>query len=175
MPAGRLRGSAPVLAFVLIVTVVFVGLRALGMSGVANPRLSASGGTIEVGGITYQQVDLRNDAPTDVTIDGMRVGGEVGSPWPTVMETEDDLCNVRTLTPYKPRRLHPDESMTLFVRVDGGPQDVSSENGDGPAETPDSTDEARDVEVRTRTGSRLVRVERFEPLASSGVDCGVSP
>ena len=80
------RARGPVWLFVVAVVVAFVVLRVIAMSGVANPRLGGGDRLVTIDGAKYQQVVVRNEAPTSVTVEAARFDMASDEVWPELFE-----------------------------------------------------------------------------------------
>ena len=134
------RARGPVWLFVVAVVVAFVVLRVIAMSGVANPRLGGGDRLVTIDGAKYQQVVVRNEAPTSVTVEAARFDMASDEVWPELFEDLGGTCEVPQLVPYVPRVLSHGESVVLYWSMEE-PRYTSNR-----------------VEVRARTRSGLVRV-----------------
>ncbi|MCB1030178.1 MAG: hypothetical protein KDA95_02500 [Acidimicrobiales bacterium] len=130
----------PVLFFVIPVCVIFVLLYVIALSGVANPRLSGGNRAVTINGNRYERVVIRNDSPTNVTIDAARYGMDTSGKWQKLFEYLSTDCASPNLVPYKPRTLKEGESLVVVWLYNGARY------------TSDR------VEVRARTRSGLTRV-----------------
>ena len=134
------RARGPVWLFVVAVVVAFVVLRVIAMSGVANPRLGGGDRLVTIDGAKYQQLVVRNEAPTSVTVEAARFDMASDEVWPELFEDLGGTCEVPQLVPYVPRVLAHGEWVVLYWSMDE-PRYTSNR-----------------VEVRARTRSSLVRV-----------------
>ena len=130
----------PVLFFAIPVSIVFVLLYVIALSGVANPRLSGGNRAVTIDGNRYERVVVRNDSPTNVTIEAARYGMDTSGKWQKLFEDISADCTSPNLVPYKPRTLK--EGEYLVVVWLNSSQRYTSER----------------VEVKARTHSGLTRV-----------------
>lgn len=95
---------------------------------------------VTIGGTKYQEVVVRNEAPTRVTVEAARFDMASDGTWPKLFENLGGDCEAPQLVPYVPRVLAHGESVVLYWSMEE-PRYTSNR-----------------VEVRARTRSGLVRV-----------------